>query len=594
VLILFLLVALPHRAIAQNVEPPATAPPPAHVSAVEGDATIARERERVFADLGMPLVPGDQLATARGRVELLLEDGTIVDVDEFSSVEIDAPTALRLTAGRLRVSVPGSGARYEIATPSASVQIDEPGEYHVNVLGSTTYSQTELVVDRGYAVLAGDRGSVNLRDGERSLTWPNDVPSRPARSTASHLDAFDQWALAQRDTGGGRGPSAQYLPPDLRAYGGALDRYGAWAYEAPYGYVWYPTVAPGWRPYYTGYWASVPAYGWTWIGAERWAWPTHHYGRWGHVRNRWFWIPGASWASAWVAWGAAPGYVGWCPLGFDNRPVFQLSVSAGYGRGWGGWTVLTRDRFGVRGAYVNRYALAPRNLPARTAFVLQSGPPVGIPRVGSRRGDYAQGRAGYARERGGPAGAARPPAARRVVPRNPGAIDRRPSARPPAAADRSGGSIAVPRGSAPGIRQAPPSSRPGPFVPFGDFRRRDGSGPGASGYAVPRTSPGGPNDSARPQRSAPPDRGDRTGASGVQRPRVNVPPPAAAGVERSRGGSRGDSGGARGGVARPRSTESPRGGSISSGDRGGAGGRQGQAAPRSDGRTHDPGSRRPR
>ena len=33
-----------------------------------------------------------------------------------------------------------------------------------------------------------------------------------------------------------------------------------------------------------------------------------------------------------------PDYVSWCPLGFDNRAVFGLSV--GYGHGWAGWTVL--------------------------------------------------------------------------------------------------------------------------------------------------------------------------------------------------------------------------------------------------------------
>ena len=110
--------------------------------------------------------------------------------------------------------------------------------------------------------------------------------------------------------------SAPYLPSDLQAYGSTFDRYGSWQYAAPYGYVWYPTVAPNWRPYYYGRWSSVPAYGWTWIGIDPWSYPTHHYGRWGYARNAWFWMPGRTRGAAWVSWGAAPSYVSWCPLGF--------------------------------------------------------------------------------------------------------------------------------------------------------------------------------------------------------------------------------------------------------------------------------------
>ncbi|HEX7137525.1 MAG TPA: DUF6600 domain-containing protein, partial [Vicinamibacterales bacterium] len=118
-----------------------------------------------------------------------------------------------------------------------------------------------------------------------------------------------------------RSPSSQYLPADSQAYATDLDQNGTWQYDTSYGNVWYPTVSAGWRPYYYGYWTSVPTYGWTWIGDNRWAWPTHHYGRWGYVNSRWFWIPGHVYSSAWVSWGTAPGYVSWCPLGYDSRPI---------------------------------------------------------------------------------------------------------------------------------------------------------------------------------------------------------------------------------------------------------------------------------
>src|SRR5689334_24522163 len=94
-------------------------------------------------------------------------------------------------------------------------------------------------------------------------------------------------------------PSAEYLPDDLQVYASSLDRDGSWEYMQPYGYVWYPTVAPEWRPYYRGYWQKYRRLGWTWIGLDSWAWPTHHYGRWNRFGDRWYWIPGRSWAPAW-------------------------------------------------------------------------------------------------------------------------------------------------------------------------------------------------------------------------------------------------------------------------------------------------------
>jgi hypothetical protein len=221
--------------------------------------------------------------------------------------------------------------------------------------------------------------------------------------------------------------SAPYLPQDLKMYGSTFDQYGTWRYAPDYGYVWYPMVAADWRPYYYGYWEPVRRYGWTWIGSDVWAWPTHHYGRWGYRSGAWFWVPDRTFAAAWVSWGSAPGYVSWCPLGFDNRPVFAASI--GGGTHWSGWTVVSRTHFGSRGLYANRYAVDPRRLPQHTTFVTQTAPAVAIPRDG--RGHVTNGVA---------AGASVPVGAGAAVPRGDrtyraGAFENRPTpatARPPA------------------------------------------------------------------------------------------------------------------------------------------------------------------
>jgi hypothetical protein len=188
-----------------------------------------------------------------------------------------------------------------------------------------------------------------------------------------------------------RSPSAQNLPPDLQTYGTTFDQNGSWQYEPSYGNVWYPTtIAAGWRPYYDGYWSSYPSYGWTWIGYERWAWPTHHYGRWGYARSRWFWIPGRSFGAAWVSWGTAPGYVSWCPLGYDGRAV--VGLSAGFRNSWNAWTVIPRDRFGARGYSARRYAVEPQRIAASTAFIEHRTPP-----ARDRRGSFSVGDGGARR-----------------------------------------------------------------------------------------------------------------------------------------------------------------------------------------------------
>ncbi len=516
---MFLLAVASPAALRAQVRP--DQPPPAHVDVVEGQARLDRDGERLDADAGMLLVAGDRLSTGNGRLQLLTSDAVAMAVDDFTNLTLESSGLFRLRAGRVRVTVRGGTSRpLQIDTPTASALIDTPGEYRISMMGSASYSQTEMVVFAGYGELESDRGSVRLRAGERSVSWPNDLPSRPAPFARGHEDAFDRWVTTQRGEGTGR--SAQHLPLDLRAYGGTLDQHGTWGFEGGFGYVWYPAVGPGWRLYFDGYWATVAPYGWVWVGLQRWAWPTHHYGRWGFVRNRWFWMPDRRWAPAWVSWGVAPGYVAWCPLGFDDRPLFDVTAPFPAG---GGWTVLPRDRFGHR-AYVSRYAIAPRALPAHASLVPQARPPAPPSRV-ARPPDARRSLA----DRAMPRDLSRDRAVPRVGPADRGV----PSARPP-----------LPGGA---VVDRVPSARP-----FGDFRgdRREPSSP------APAPPGGGRIDSARPPRAVPRDAAPRQ-----QQPGVNLPPPPPAGVARPR--SESTTGGA---IGRPAPQAAPRSGAAEPGGRG--------------------------
>ena len=367
--LLILLTAAGHVARAQDAPAPETVAtdPPAHVSFVDGAAVLERDGQPDAAPANMPLLAGDRLRTQNGRVEILFTDGSTLHLDANTIVDFQSDELVRLLDGRIRVSIPGPDRRvsYRIDAASASALIRQPGEYRLAVLHGAREAEIELAVLRGAAELVNDDGRTPLRAGERAYARANAAPSYAYVFNSAAWDAFDRWSEARRDQR--LGVSTQYLPDEVRPYASSFDRHGSWRYESSYGYVWYPTVAVDWRPYYRGRWVTLRPYGWTWVGLDPWAWPTHHYGRWGFSAGAWFWIPGRTWGPAWVSWAYAPGYVSWCPLGWNNRPVVQFVNVNVYGRGydpWRAWTVVPRRHFGVD--YVHARYVAGHTFDART------------------------------------------------------------------------------------------------------------------------------------------------------------------------------------------------------------------------------------
>jgi hypothetical protein len=369
--------APPQESSAVNPETLAT-DPPAHVSVVDGAAVLERDGEPDTAPANMPLLAGDRLKTQGGRVEILFADGSTLHLDANTTLDFQSDELVRLLDGRIRLSIPGPDrdVSYRVDASSASALINRPGEYRLAVLHGAREGELELAVIRGAAELVNEAGRTPLRAGERAYARASAAPSYAFVFNSASWDSFDRWSEARRDER--LGVSAQYLPEEVRPYAPSLDRYGSWRHEPSYGYVWYPRVAVDWRPYYHGRWVTMRPYGWTWVGADAWSWPTHHYGRWGISAGVWFWIPGRSWAPAWVSWAYAPGYVSWCPLGWNNRPVLQIYSVHRYGRGydpWRAWTSVSRRHFGR--SYVNTHYVAGRTFDARTrrSFVPRSSAP---------------------------------------------------------------------------------------------------------------------------------------------------------------------------------------------------------------------------
>jgi hypothetical protein len=129
-------------------------------------------------------------------------------------------------------------------------------------------------------------------------------------------------------------PPPAYEPPpaDVEAtYQTDLSPYGGWVTVGTYGRCWRPRgVAVGWQPYTVGHWVDTDQ-GWAWeadAAEANWGVVTYHYGRWYQDSSYgWVWVPGTTWAPAWVAWRSGGGYCGWAPL--SPQCGFGVNISVG-------------------------------------------------------------------------------------------------------------------------------------------------------------------------------------------------------------------------------------------------------------------------
>lgn len=104
-----------------------------------------------------------------------------------------------------------------------------------------------------------------------------------------------------------------------------LSPHGGWSPHPEFGDVWQPyEFGPDWKPYTDGRW-EWSNQGWIWISYEPWGWATYHYGRWVYDDYQgWLWIPGTTWAPAWVSWQQSPEYIGWSPLPPDRGFFLEI------------------------------------------------------------------------------------------------------------------------------------------------------------------------------------------------------------------------------------------------------------------------------
>ncbi|HEU4402701.1 MAG TPA: DUF6600 domain-containing protein [Candidatus Polarisedimenticolia bacterium] len=364
----------------------------ARVRQVEGALKLQRtqEGEVVEADVNTPVASGDRAWTEGGRAEIGLADGSIIWLDQDTRLDLrnladldnryEKTNLLALDHGSLRIQAAGTEEKdkvFQIDTEAGSVYLLSEGVFRIDVEGGVTTVSSF----RGVAEASGDDGSRLVRSGERTSVRQGRVPADARPFNTMRLDDFDRYcetrseAYLRQGAGETEGRVEKDVPEEVRPYVGELSVYGGWHNVDPYGWVWRPTYYGDWGPYVSGRWAWYPT-GWVWVSYDPWGWAPYHYGRWDFaVDLGWVWIPGGIWSGAWVSFAVGPSYIGWCPLGFYNRPVFYDTrfiggVDVNVGRlGNRGWRFVPNDHFGDR-KWSRGTLLTPDRLPRGTDVVV--------------------------------------------------------------------------------------------------------------------------------------------------------------------------------------------------------------------------------
>ncbi|CAM2005996.1 DUF6600 domain-containing protein [Acanthopleuribacter pedis] len=320
----------------------------------------------------LSIVAGDALTTGRrdfAEVEFI--DGSLLQLDHEALIEFQAVnevyreeslTVIKVHRGSVFLHVNDdehsqSKQVFRIDTKDGSSYIEGPGIYRIDQQGQ----RTTLKVYRGYAELSGEEDSEVVYSGEYASIRDLYAPSNARSFNTFSSDRFARWAYDRRPWR--RNSAAKYVQPHLVYYARDLDGHGDWRYLPEIDdYVWCPTVATSWRPYYNGYWTRRHGR-LTWVSYDTFGYVTHHYGRWSwSVDFGWYWKPGRYYSPAWVAFNSYDNYIGWCPLGYTNRPYYYTSIGFNiniYKRHSFNWHYVHTDQFFYRGhrrAYV-------RNLP---------------------------------------------------------------------------------------------------------------------------------------------------------------------------------------------------------------------------------------
>lgn len=286
----------------------------ARVTLLSGDVQLSRAgtREWETAEVNLPLVEGDRLATGRSsRLEIQIDAYNFIRLGAGSTLTIvtlrDEGIALSLTEGTLTVRLARFDKEreyFEVDAPKTTVAAEKRGLYRIdagrNPSGNETGDVRVTVRDDGRARIYSETSGFTLRDGRTARLFFDGADEGGDWELAS-APAFDDWDSWVEEREENLAELLKYERRDRYYDSGVwgaeeLDAYGEWIDAGSHGYVWRPYARVikrynNWTPYRFGTWRWCPPYGWVWIGEEPWGWAPYHYGRWVYYGGQWCWTP---------------------------------------------------------------------------------------------------------------------------------------------------------------------------------------------------------------------------------------------------------------------------------------------------------------
>jgi len=292
------------------------------ISLIEGDVQIKVQETEDWglASINGPVKEGDQIWVPEGgRLELQLNTGTYIRLDQDSAVEIlsidESSSQFYFSQGHAYVyyNAPAE-SMIQVDTPDASTRAFDRAVFRIDIPNE----YTDVGVYKGYVETENRIGKTRVNAGEILSIGQN------TNGEIAPMGPPDEWEEWNKDRNDRvlerRGVSYGYLPLELREYSYDFNSYGRWVDVPQYGHCWTPTVVAGvdWAPYKQGRWIWRGG-DYVWLAYEPWGWAPYHYGRWAFARGiGWCWIPPVAgavyWGPGYVGWVRTADYVAWVPL----------------------------------------------------------------------------------------------------------------------------------------------------------------------------------------------------------------------------------------------------------------------------------------
>lgn len=308
------------------------------VSHWEGDEApiLFRDGQEERLDVNFPIGPGDAIQTPAGtRAEITFDLGTTLRLSYSSSVRIGTILAPSITSkkkvtnfyldhGELEVEFYryDRSELFQVFTAGAATKISHKAKILLKVDSNET---TTIRVLAGKAFTRHGATQTEEQKVTRPRPFVVDAEGngeRRHRVSNAAPSSFEKW-IEKRSLQRTREPiRVRGLPKAGGSVGKFLGvtshQHGRWLTHPVYGSVWRPHANddyPGnaWQPYFHGRWTSLVSERF-WVPNEPWGWVPYHFGLWSWDGNQgWLWIPGSSFAPAWVSWDFDGSYASWRP-----------------------------------------------------------------------------------------------------------------------------------------------------------------------------------------------------------------------------------------------------------------------------------------